>query len=182
MMGEDARRWAAKDRAPESGNGIEDLASDGDPNDVSEPSAILHGRRPQLDTRAAAAGTAPRHGIEGRPTTASIDHAIVGRAARAYAASIRRTARLSSTISVDPAWNILLDLLISQSEGRSLSVTAACLGSGSSVTTGLRYLGLLETAGLVERLPDPVDRRRTYVGLTDEGRTAVVALLSGDDG
>lgn len=39
-------------------------------------------------------------------------------------------------------------------------------------------LDLLEKDGLVERLPDPSDRRGTLVGLTEEGRARVDAAIA----
>lgn len=111
----------------------------------------------------------------------AVDGVVAKSAARAYAASARRTAVLGVAVSVDPAWNILLDLLVSEADGRALSVTSACLGSGTSTTTGIRYLGLLEASGLVARVPDPTDRRRTHVRLTPQGRSAVVSLLDEEE-
>jgi len=69
----------------------------------------------------------------------------------------------------EPAWDILLDLARAQAAGERVSVKSACLGSCSPSTTGLRWLGILEKRGLVERQEDPFDKRRAYVRLSKEG-------------
>lgn len=71
------------------------------------------------------------------------------------------------------AWDMLLDLAMAQEEGRRISVSALCSGAGTSVTTALRRLEMLEQQGLVERLPDPEDRRRVWLQLTRKGCASV---------
>lgn len=66
----------------------------------------------------------------------------------------------------EPAWDILLDLYIAYAEGKPVSVSSACIGSASPPTTGLRWLGVLQEAGLIEREHDPRDQRRVLVHLT----------------
>ncbi|MGB7418120.1 MAG: MarR family transcriptional regulator [Erythrobacter sp.] len=82
----------------------------------------------------------------------------------------------------EPAWDILLDLYIAESEGRSVSVSSACIGSAAPPTTGLRWLGVLAAHGLTERTPDPEDQRRILVRLTPRAIEAMdryLAQLSG---
>lgn len=69
----------------------------------------------------------------------------------------------------EPAWDILLDLYIAYAEGKSVSVSSACIGSASPPTTGLRWLGVLQEAALVEREHDPRDQRRVLVRLSPTG-------------
>lgn len=78
---------------------------------------------------------------------------------------------------VDPAWDLLLDLLVSESEGRPVSTTAACLASGVAASTALRYIHLLEDRGFVVRTPDPIDARRLFVQLSPLGRQEMIAYL-----
>jgi hypothetical protein len=73
----------------------------------------------------------------------------------------------------EPAWDILLDLYIAQAEGKTVSVSSACIGSAAPPTTGLRWLGVLADEGLVVRENDPEDHRRVLVRLTREGITAM---------
>ncbi len=69
----------------------------------------------------------------------------------------------------EPAWDILLDLYIAYAGGKRVSVSSACIGSAAPPTTGLRWLGVLQAAGLVEREHDPRDQRRVLVHLSDRG-------------
>lgn len=69
----------------------------------------------------------------------------------------------------EPAWDILLDLYIAHAEGKPVSVSSACIGSASPPTTGLRWLGVLQDAGLVEREHDLRDQRRVLVRLSEDG-------------
>lgn len=69
----------------------------------------------------------------------------------------------------EPAWDILLDLYIAHAEGKPVSVSSACIGSASPPTTGLRWLGVLQEAGLLEREHDVRDQRRVLVRLSDHG-------------
>lgn len=77
----------------------------------------------------------------------------------------------------DPAWDILLDLAAARSEFASVSVTSLCLASGVPSTTGLRWIKLLESAGLLRRKPDPTDGRRVFVELSDRGVKAMTSYF-----
>lgn len=77
----------------------------------------------------------------------------------------------------EPAWDILLDLFASETEGRAISVSSACIASGVPPTTALRHLAKLESSGLAIRVPAEGDRRRWNIGLTDEGRACMAAAL-----
>jgi DNA-binding MarR family transcriptional regulator len=78
----------------------------------------------------------------------------------------------------EPAWDILLDLYIAESEGTRLPVTSACIGAAVPTTTALRWLNILETRGLIARKEDPCDARRTYVRISREGRHRVEDVLA----
>lgn len=77
----------------------------------------------------------------------------------------------------EPAWDILLDLFIAQGQGKSVSVSSACIGSAAPATTGLRWLGVLADEGLIVREADPADQRRVLVRLTATGRAAMVRFF-----
>jgi DNA-binding MarR family transcriptional regulator len=77
----------------------------------------------------------------------------------------------------DPAWNILLDLYISERKGLMVSVSSMCIASKVPSTTALRWLTLIEKRGLIGRRPDDYDRRRSFLFLTDEGRKKIEATL-----
>ncbi len=75
----------------------------------------------------------------------------------------------TSDLLGEPAWDILLDLYIAQSTAQEVSVSSACIGSAAPATTGLRWLGVLQEAGLVTRINDDEDHRRVLVKLSPEG-------------
>lgn len=77
----------------------------------------------------------------------------------------------------EPAWDLLLDLYIASHDRKVVSVTAACAASAVPVTTALRWLGQLERQGLVDRSPDPNDRRRMLVSLTPKAVTLMEGYL-----
>lgn len=94
-----------------------------------------------------------------------------------YRMRASRVDRLGVAAFAEPGWDLLLDLYISRAANRSLSVTAACIGSRASAATAIRYLGMLCEAGLLERRPDEHDSRRSFVRLTDRGWHRMTALL-----
>jgi len=91
------------------------------------------------------------------------------------AAGIRRMSRgrqlrsqfFSGGLFADPAWDILLELYASRLEDVKVSVSKLCAASGVPATTALRWIGLLQYNGLIERHPDTLDRRRCSVRLAD---------------
>lgn len=106
---------------------------------------------------------------------------LLERAKQEYQETGRRLAVLGPRLATGPAWNMLLDLLVSGLTPRKLSVTALCIGARTSSATALRYLSMLQDAGLVERSLDATDARRSYVELTSEGWRTMLLLLDKDD-
>lgn len=115
----------------------------------------------------------------------------LAKARELYEQRQRRKAFFNADLFSEPAWDMLLDLYISGSEGKQVSTTSACIGAGVPVATGIRWLHVLENEGLVVRRVDPADGRRTFVSLTTaafrtmnrflengEGQGSVVALRS----
>ena len=78
----------------------------------------------------------------------------------------------------EAAWDILLDLFVSEREGREISVSSACIAANVPPTTALRWIGLLEDRGAILREPDPTDRRRINLRLSDEARAAMYAYIT----
>lgn len=89
-----------------------------------------------------------------------------------YTSAKARDGLFGSRLFADPAWNILLDLIVWQGV-RRLSVSDACLGARTPHATAMRYLTELIGRGLVVRNPDPTDGRRNFVELSSRG----VALM-----
>lgn len=77
----------------------------------------------------------------------------------------------------DPAWTILLELYIARARGTRLSTTDAARASRASATTGLRHLLVLEERNYLERKPDPSDRRRSFMQLTDKAVNSIERWL-----
>lgn len=129
----------------------------------------------------AASGATPDPGRTVELSTVSIDESEIAfaitRATDAYDLNGRRTRVLGADLFTDPAWEIMLDLFINTGTGRPLSVSAVCIGSRGSITTALRYIGLLAAAGLLSRVADECDARRSYVRLTELGRARMLDLL-----
>jgi hypothetical protein len=78
----------------------------------------------------------------------------------------------------EPAWEIMLDLFIATAEGKSISVSSACIGSAGPPTTALRYLSVLDEQRLVERFKHATDARVIHVRLSEPAMAKMSAILS----
>lgn len=83
-----------------------------------------------------------------------------------------------SELFADPAWDMLLDLYLSEIIQRRVSVSSLCIASNVPDTTALRWIASLERDGLIERTSDPFDKRRYFMSLTGKGRQAMDAYFS----
>jgi hypothetical protein len=72
---------------------------------------------------------------------------------------------------------MLCDLARAYLNGKQVSITSACIASHIPVTTALAHLKLLADDGLAERRPDPDDRRRHHLTITDKGFAIVKAAF-----
>lgn len=75
--------------------------------------------------------------------------------------------------SGEAAWNILIDLAVSQIEGKLISVTSACLASMVPSTTALRWIAVLEDDGMIEKEEDFTDRRRTFIRISNRAMNSL---------
>lgn len=73
----------------------------------------------------------------------------------------------------DPAWDMLLDLTAAHSEGARVSVTSLCIAAGVPATTALRWLTQMVESGIFVRVPDPADRRRAFIALSEKAMAAM---------
>lgn len=94
-----------------------------------------------------------------------------------YRARQARSRNLPSNLFGEPAWDILLDLFIAKSRGRRVSVTSVCIASQVPATTALRWIGLLQSEGIIVRDNDNDDRRRAFLRLSESGEKAVARCL-----
>jgi CheY-like chemotaxis protein/DNA-binding MarR family transcriptional regulator len=90
-----------------------------------------------------------------------------------------RTGIFGEAVMPEPAWEMLAELMRARMAGQHLSVTSLALSSRSPMTSALRRIEDLIQGGLAARMPDPVDRRRTYVELTPEGMARMQTFLEG---
>jgi DNA-binding MarR family transcriptional regulator len=82
----------------------------------------------------------------------------------------------------EPAWDMLLDLYAARERGKRISVSSLCIAAAVPPTTALRWITLLESAGMIVRLNDLNDRRRVFVTLSNETSRAVRGYLGAISG
>jgi hypothetical protein len=73
----------------------------------------------------------------------------------------------------EPAWDMLLDLFAAELEGTRVSVSSLCIAAAVAPTTALRWIARMGEAGLFRRMPDPQDRRRAWIELSEAARTGM---------
>ncbi|WP_366520824.1 winged helix DNA-binding protein [Sphingomonas sp.] len=78
----------------------------------------------------------------------------------------------------DPAWDIMLALLIDRAEGKSTCLTSACIASYVPQTTAIRWIDKLVAMNLLSRSGDPQDGRRSLLSLTPEACMRLALALS----
>jgi len=99
----------------------------------------------------------------------------VVRTAKRY--RLKRNRALGTSLFRDPAWEMLLDLLLADEDGKPLSVSALCHGSGVAMTTALRHVQRLVDHGFIVRHGDLHDQRRTFLTLAPCKKAELVRFL-----
>lgn len=105
--------------------------------------------------------------------------ALLERLGQDYINRRQRRRHFSAELFGEPAWDILLDLFQARIEGKMITVTSACIAADVPLTTALRWLGVLEQQGLVERNRNVKDHRSIWVRLTDSGMAAMIEYTEG---
>lgn len=113
---------------------------------------------------------APRPAQPGLPDPRLVRQMIANRQARARF--------FDAALFGDPAWDMLLDLVAAHGEGARVSVTSLCIAAGVPATTALRWLTQMVESGLFERVPDPADRRRAFIALSEKAIAAMSAYFA----
>ncbi|WP_176218126.1 helix-turn-helix domain-containing protein [Novosphingobium sp. B1] len=103
--------------------------------------------------------------------------------ARVIEEQVRRRNRakllgVESDIFSDPAWDLLLELFVARLRNQRLSASVIGIEAGIPQSTALRWLSYLCNLGLVERSPDPEDKRRHWVRLGDRAFSALSRCFS----
>lgn len=119
--------------------------------------------RPQ--TPSAAVGPAP-----GLPAIALVRAFIRARRLREH--------YFPADLFADPAWDMLLDLLLARIEGRLVAVSSLCIAAAVPPTTALRWIKRLTDEGLFVRAADPRDGRRVFIELSENAAQAMVAYVT----
>lgn len=103
--------------------------------------------------------------------------ALIDIARRLWSEREKQRLQFPDEVFANAHWDILLICFLQNSEKRPLSVGRLSDLIAGSKTAKLRRIEELEVAGLIERLRDPDDARRTLVILTDEGHSRMSAYL-----
>lgn len=125
-------------------------------------------------------------GVSDRPLGYGAPPAVAPAASTTTAAEVRKLIRarrmrnqyLAEDLFEDPAWDMLLDLYAADLESAQVSVSSLCIAAAVAPTTALRWIARMTEAGLFERHPDPFDRRRAFLALSDATRTKLERYFS----
>lgn len=88
-----------------------------------------------------------------------------------------RAQHFPSDLFSDPCWEMLLDLYDAKLGGAEVTVTSLGAASGVPLTTALRRMDALQVHGLIVRVEDAGDKRRTIIRLTAVGLQAVESFF-----
>jgi DNA-binding MarR family transcriptional regulator len=89
-----------------------------------------------------------------------------------------RRRHLPADLFHEPAWDMLLALYVADHERRIMNVKTLVGSADAPVTTSQRWIDHLAKLGLIDRVTDPIDRRRIEVSLSDSGRKAIEGYLA----
>lgn len=106
---------------------------------------------------------------------------LITTAAKAIYRARRRRQRHFAMLERDfgePVWDVMLDLFIAGREKRRVSVSSACIAADVPPTTALRWIQHLEDQAVVVREPDPSDRRRAYLQLSEPIAAAMEGYIT----
>jgi DNA-binding MarR family transcriptional regulator len=121
-----------------------------------------------------------RNRLMEHPSAAPADKAELGLAQEIVLLRQRRaTVFGNSDLFGEPAWEIFLALYSTHEAQQKLSVTGVCEEARLPLATGLRWIDKLEKEGWVYRAADPVDRRRSWLNLTERALNVMRDYLAG---
>ena len=88
-----------------------------------------------------------------------------------------RSEYFDADMFADPAWDILLDLMLARIEGSTESISSLCIAAAVPMTTAMRWIRELIARGVLIRWPDPDDGRRNFVALSEQAAKQMTAYL-----
>ena len=77
----------------------------------------------------------------------------------------------------DPAWDMLLDLMVARIEKSAIAVSSLCIAAAVPPTTALRWIKTMTDNGMFVRVSDPDDGRRIFIELSENTAQAMMAYL-----
>ncbi len=98
----------------------------------------------------------------------SLDCAMLDQLRGAIAARRARVSHFDSSFFADPAWDILLTLMVARAEGRYETVTNLAASTNVPDSTAKRWIRYMTDSGMLVRSDDPHDSRRSLLALSDE--------------
>lgn len=93
-----------------------------------------------------------------------------------------RRSYFGDDLFADPAWDMMLQLLLAELMQVRVAVSDLCDGAGIPPTTALRWHKFLVGRKLLVRRPDPHDARRVFVELSCEASQALRRYFAEFDG
>jgi hypothetical protein len=108
----------------------------------------------------------------------------VARRVRTVIDARRHRNRAFPGLFADPAWDLLLELLLARLEGRTCSVSEVATTAEMAPSTCLRWISRLEREGALVRDPSPSDGRKSSLQLSDDWAERMCRLMinAGMDG
>jgi hypothetical protein len=103
--------------------------------------------------------------------------ALLTLAQREYQARRERDKILPNTFVGEPCWDMLLDLFICKLRNKNISITSVCMASQGPISTALRYVKGLESAGYITRSQSSSDNRVTYLELSGLGFLIMKSIM-----
>lgn len=79
-----------------------------------------------------------------------------------------RTNYFSESLFADPAWDMMLELLLAELTQRRITVSALCAKAAVPASTAIRWVNNLVHQNLFVRRDDPLDARRVFVELAPD--------------
>jgi DNA-binding response OmpR family regulator len=113
------------------------------------------------------------HGTPPTPANELTDEKLASIAMPIYRARRRRSKFFDASLFSEPAWDMLLDLFIASVHGRKVSTTSLCRAAEVYEAPGLRWIGILESQGLIRRRSVSEEGDLKLVEISDSGFAAM---------